>query len=90
MELNGVGIWSSALRFGPPGEIPEAAAELDELGYSALWFPDLGGDLLGAAATLLAATRRAIVAKSDAPPVSSRTSSSKQCRRGESTGPERV
>src|SRR5689334_10242415 len=38
------------------------AAELDELGYTALWIPDVGGDVLGSAETLLRAAPRAVVA----------------------------
>ena len=62
MTLTGVGIWSGELRHGDPGEIVEAAAELESLGYSALWIPDLGGDLLGAFDVLLGATSTATVA----------------------------
>jgi probable F420-dependent oxidoreductase len=62
MELGGVGIWSSHLRYGKPGPAAEAAAELDELGYTALWVPDAGGPLFDALANLLGATRRAVVA----------------------------
>jgi alkanesulfonate monooxygenase SsuD/methylene tetrahydromethanopterin reductase-like flavin-dependent oxidoreductase (luciferase family) len=61
-ELGGTGIWSAGLRYGDPTEVSEAAAELDELGYSALWFPDAGGDVFGAVERLLRATRSAVVA----------------------------
>ena len=52
----GTGIWSRELRYGDAAErlMPP---ELDELGYTALWFPDIGGDVFGAVANLLAATR---------------------------------
>jgi len=50
------------LRFGDPPEISEAAAELEELGYTALWIPDAGGDVYGAVERLLQATRSAIAA----------------------------
>ena len=43
MELSGVGVWSSQLRYGNPAEVGEAAAELEELGFTALWIPDVGG-----------------------------------------------
>ncbi|TVS88240.1 LLM class F420-dependent oxidoreductase [Mycobacterium helveticum] len=62
MELTGVGIWSSQLRYGDASESAEAAAELDELGFPALWIPDVGGPVLGAVARLLAATRRTVIA----------------------------
>lgn len=58
-----VGIWSLELRFGDKGQADEAAAELDELGYGALWIP--GGIDDGAPADverLLGATRRAVIA----------------------------
>ena len=45
MELSGTGIWSAPLRYGDAGQAAEAAAELEELGYTALWIPDVGGDL---------------------------------------------
>ena len=62
MKLSGTGVWAGQLRYGDEGPITEAAAELDELGYSALWIPDVGGDVLGAMEVLLAATDRAVVA----------------------------
>ena len=43
MDLSGVGVWSSQLRYGDPAESAEAAAELEELGFTALWIPDAGG-----------------------------------------------
>ncbi|ORW05443.1 LLM class F420-dependent oxidoreductase [Mycobacterium kyorinense] len=62
MELSGVGIWSSQLRYGDPAESAEAAAELDELGFDALWIPDVGGPVLDAVERLLAATKRTVIA----------------------------
>ncbi len=62
MELSGVGIWSSQLRYGDPVESAEAAAELEELGYSALWIPDVGGPVFDAVTHLLASTRRTVIA----------------------------
>ncbi|OBH22153.1 LLM class F420-dependent oxidoreductase [Mycobacterium sp. E342] len=62
MELTGVGIWSSQLRYGNPVESADAAAELDELGFPALWIPDVGGPVLEAVGNLLAATRRTVIA----------------------------
>lgn len=61
-DLDGIGLWSSGLRYGSPEQTAEAAAELDELGYRAVWLPDVGGDLFAACANLLAATRRMVVA----------------------------
>lgn len=58
-----IGIWSMELRFGDPGEIAEAAAELDELGFGAIWVPGgVGGDVTGDLDRLLAATSRATIA----------------------------
>ena len=61
-DISGVGVWSGQLRYGDAGEVAEAAAELESLGYSALWIPDIGGDVFGAVERLLAATTSAIVA----------------------------
>lgn len=58
-----IGIWSMELRFGDPGEIAEAATELDELGYGAIWVPGgIGGDVTGDLDRLLAATSRITIA----------------------------
>ena len=61
-RISGTGLWAHQLRYGDPGAIAEAAAELDELGYSALWVPDVGGDLFGSLEVLLGATKKATVA----------------------------
>jgi probable F420-dependent oxidoreductase len=64
LTLTGIGVWSPALRRHPDrGEAADAAAELEALGYSALWFP--GGDAHGAfdaAGELLRATSSVTVA----------------------------
>jgi len=53
-----VGVWSRELRFGRDrGDAREAAAELEQLGFGALWIPDVGGDVFGACEELLTATR---------------------------------
>lgn len=62
MQLAGVGVWSSQLRYGDPAESAEAAAELEELGYTALWIPDVGGPLFDAVGNLLQATDQITVA----------------------------
>lgn len=62
MRVSGVGVWSSQLRYGDPAEVAEAAAELEELGYGALWIPDVGGPVFDAVRALLAATRNTVVA----------------------------
>ena len=62
MDLSGVGIWSSQLRYGNPAESAEAAAELEDLGYTALWIPDVGGPVLDSVAHLLASTKHTVIA----------------------------
>jgi probable F420-dependent oxidoreductase len=62
MELTGVGLWSSQLRYGKPEEAADAAAELDELGFPALWIPDVGGPVLDAVDNLLSATTKTVIA----------------------------
>ena len=63
MELGRVGIWSGQLRRADPSAISEAAAEIDELGFGAIWVPGgHGGDVFGDVARLLAATTRSTVA----------------------------
>ena len=62
MQLGRTGIWAHQLRYGDAGAIAEMAAELDELGYDALWIPDVGGDVLGSVELLLRAAPRAVVA----------------------------
>lgn len=62
MELGRFGLWDFRLRYGDPGAVVQAAAEAEELGYGALWIPDVGGDVLGAVETLLRATRSVVVA----------------------------
>jgi probable F420-dependent oxidoreductase len=63
MDLGRIGIWNSGLRDEDPkvaGEIPEAAAELEELGYGAIW---LGGSPgVHHALPVLEATSRIVVA----------------------------
>jgi probable F420-dependent oxidoreductase len=62
MDLTGIGIWSSQLRYGNAAESAEAAAELDELGFRALWIPDVGGQVFDAVDNLLAATKQTTIA----------------------------
>jgi probable F420-dependent oxidoreductase len=62
MNLSGTGIWAHQLRYGDAPVVSDLASELDELGYSALWIPDVGGDVLGAVDTLLGATKRSVIA----------------------------
>lgn len=50
------------MRYGDSAESADAAAELEELGFSALWIPDVGGPVFDAVGHLLASTRRSVVA----------------------------
>ena len=60
-----IGIWSAELRYGDAAASRRAAAELDELGFSALWIPGgVGGDVFGAVDSLLSVTNRTTVATS--------------------------
>jgi probable F420-dependent oxidoreductase len=62
-QLGRIGIWSLALRYGEPGQIVEAAAELEALGFGTLWIPGVsGGELLKDVDRLLSATQRIAVA----------------------------
>ncbi|GGA36655.1 LLM class F420-dependent oxidoreductase [Sphingomonas psychrolutea] len=62
-RIGRIGIWSMELRFGDRVETAEAASELDELGYGALWIPGAtGGELLSDLSHLLPATRSATIA----------------------------
>ncbi len=61
-QLGRVGIFSAALRFGDRGRAATAAAEAEQLGYTALWFPDDGNDdIFDAVENLLGATTNAVV-----------------------------
>ena len=60
--LTGTGVWSSTLRYGDPAASADAAAELEAMGYSAIWVPDVGGDLWTPLDALLGATTTMTVA----------------------------
>ncbi len=62
-RLGRIGVWSVELRFGDRGQAADAAAELDELGFGALWIPGgVGGEVLGDVGRLLSATRNTVIA----------------------------
>ncbi|GAA5194729.1 LLM class F420-dependent oxidoreductase [Rugosimonospora acidiphila] len=66
IDLGPVGIWSPSFVWSGDGpgreqQRREAAVELDELGYGALWLGNAAGDL-GLVEELLAATRRIVLA----------------------------
>ena len=62
MRLSGVGIWSAQLRYLDPAAVRDASAELEGLGFSALWIPDVGGDVFGSLRTILDATTSVVAA----------------------------
>jgi probable F420-dependent oxidoreductase len=58
-----VGIWTFAFDGQPAGRVREAAAEIEELGYGAIWHGEaFGRDSVGQAWLLLSATRHLTVA----------------------------
>jgi probable F420-dependent oxidoreductase len=61
-RLSGTGIWSGNLRYGDAEEAARMATELEALGYSAMWIPDIGGDVFTPLGNLLAATSSATIA----------------------------
>ena len=62
MDLGPVGIWTFALDLQPVARAREVVAELEELGYGAIWIPDaVGRDPLVHAALLLGGTNRIAV-----------------------------
>jgi probable F420-dependent oxidoreductase len=63
MDIGPLGVWSVELRNGESGEIRDAAAELDDLGWGALWIPGLSSaDTLDLAEQLLDATTGVVIA----------------------------
>lgn len=60
--ISGTGIWAASLRYGDQAESADAVAELESLGYSAAWIPDVGGELFPAVENLLRATTTLTVA----------------------------
>jgi probable F420-dependent oxidoreductase len=63
MDVGRVGIWTAQLDLQPAARARGAAAELDELGFGALWIPEaVGREAISHAAVLLDATERLVVA----------------------------
>jgi probable F420-dependent oxidoreductase len=63
VQVGRLGLWSPQLRSGDPKEVADAAAEVEGLGYGAIWIPGgAGGDVFGAVSRLLDATQRIAVA----------------------------
>lgn len=63
LDLGRVGIWTFAFEEQPATRVREAAAEIEELGYRALWFGEgFGRDSTSQSWLLLSATERLVVA----------------------------
>ena len=62
MQLTGTGVWSSALSARDPAYTADAAAELEELGYTSLWVPTFGPGAFDVVERLLGGTRNTLVA----------------------------
>jgi probable F420-dependent oxidoreductase len=63
LDIGRTGIWTFHLELQPASRAREIAAEIEELGYGALWIPEaLGREIFTHAALLLAATKRIVVA----------------------------
>jgi probable F420-dependent oxidoreductase len=63
MDIGRIGVWTSQFEYQPWSAAAEAAAELDELGYGAVWFPESRGrEVFAQAALVLGATKRIVAA----------------------------
>lgn len=63
MDIGRVGIWSFTLELIPARQAQDAAAEIEALGYKAVWIPEaMGREAFTHSAVLLAGTRRLVVA----------------------------
>ncbi|MGY6499953.1 MAG: LLM class F420-dependent oxidoreductase [Acidimicrobiales bacterium] len=63
MDIGRVGIWTFALDVQPAAVGREAIAEVEELGYGALWIPEaVGREVMANAGLLLSATNRMVIA----------------------------
>ena len=63
MDIGRIGVWTSQFEHQPWSAAAEAAAELDELGYGAIWFPESRGrEVFAQSALVLGGTKRIIAA----------------------------
>lgn len=63
MDIGRVGLWTFQLDLQPAARAQAAAAEIEALGYGAIWIPEaFGREAFTNAAILLAGTRRIVVA----------------------------
>jgi probable F420-dependent oxidoreductase len=63
IKFGPIGIWTAQFDYQPAAKAQEAVAELEQLGFGAIWFPEsIGREALTHAGLLLAATRSITVA----------------------------
>jgi probable F420-dependent oxidoreductase len=63
MKLGPIGIWTAQLDYQPAAKAREAALELEQLGFGAIWFPEsVGREALTNSALLLSFTSRIVIA----------------------------
>ncbi len=63
ISMGPIGIWTAQFDYQPAAKAREAAAELEQLGFGAIWFPEsVGRESLTNAALLLSATSRIVIA----------------------------
>ncbi len=61
--LGQIGIWTAQFDYHPAAKVREVAAELEQLGFGATWFPEsVGRESLTNAGLLLGATSRIVIA----------------------------
>ena len=61
LPIRPIGIWTAALDAVPAMQAQELAAELEEIGYGAIWLPEVAGrDVMMHLALLLSATQRLV------------------------------
>lgn len=63
IQLGAIGVWTFQLDILPAARMQETAAELEEMGYGAVWYGEaVGREALTKAALLLAGTKRVVIA----------------------------
>ncbi len=63
MELGRIGVWTTSLDYQPAVEAQKAAAQLEALGYGAIWIGEsVRREVFANAAILLSGTRRIVIA----------------------------
>ena len=63
LQLKKIGIWTGAFETQPASRLKEAVAELEQLGYGAVWYSEgIGRESLTQAGLLLSASSRMVVA----------------------------